>query len=273
MRKYNGDNYFVISDVEIMGIDSAVRRSKYPFALDVNDVNSEITKTVNKLASAPKGSGHDTFLKGIRINFDLTFTKQAWGEAERYKFLDFISSQSSMHCILRFDLEAQCIEWVDEIIMERMKFLVNEYNEDPCEYNFRKVIYNTVDGLILTAGMTTNYQQLKTIYSQRRTHRLPEWQEFCDRLEMLPHSEWITGKEPEGMAKLFHYLNDEGFVFECIWGEGKPSQIFISDYPGDLVLIEAEDQKAWVHYPDPEMEDQKMTADQVISLLACFKED
>jgi hypothetical protein len=34
--------------------------------------------------------------------------------------------------------------------------------------------------------MTTNYQQLKTIYQQRRNHRLPEWQVFCDWVETLP---------------------------------------------------------------------------------------
>ena len=34
--------------------------------------------------------------------------------------------------------------------------------------------------------MTTNYRQLKTIYAQRRTHRLPEWREFCAWVETLP---------------------------------------------------------------------------------------
>ena len=41
-------------------------------------------------------------------------------------------------------------------------------------------------GFKLTAGMTTNYRQLKTIYAQRRTHRLPEWREFCAWVETLP---------------------------------------------------------------------------------------
>lgn len=35
--------------------------------------------------------------------------------------------------------------------------------------------------------------QLRQIYHQRRNHELPDWQEFCDWIETLPHSEWITG--------------------------------------------------------------------------------
>ena len=33
--------------------------------------------------------------------------------------------------------------------------------------------------------MTTNFRQLKTIYYQRKNHRLPEWREFCKQLEEI----------------------------------------------------------------------------------------
>ena len=55
--------------------------------------------------------------------------------------------------------------------------------------------FKVPSGMELTARMTTNYRQLKTIYRQRKDHRLPEWREFCRWLETLPHSEWITRKE------------------------------------------------------------------------------
>lgn len=41
-------------------------------------------------------------------------------------------------------------------------------------------------GSTKAAGMTTNYQQLKTIYQQRRHHALPDWQMFCDWCLTLP---------------------------------------------------------------------------------------
>jgi hypothetical protein len=45
--------------------------------------------------------------------------------------------------------------------------------------------------------MTTNYQQLKTIYQQRRNHRLPEWQTFCDWCETLPSFLYLTQQEKD----------------------------------------------------------------------------
>ena len=60
---------------------------------------------------------------------------------------------------------------------------------------YLEILYSNPVGFKLTAGMTTNYRQLKTIYSQRRNHRLPEWQAFCDWIETLPHSEFIIGKK------------------------------------------------------------------------------
>ena len=51
--------------------------------------------------------------------------------------------------------------------------------------------------MLLTQGIVTNYLQLKTIYNQRKNHRLPEWRLFCDWIKTLPYSEWITGNEDE----------------------------------------------------------------------------
>jgi hypothetical protein len=34
--------------------------------------------------------------------------------------------------------------------------------------------------------MTTNYQQLKTMYFQRKNHKLEEWHVFCDWALGLP---------------------------------------------------------------------------------------
>ena len=41
-------------------------------------------------------------------------------------------------------------------------------------------------GFCLGATMTTNYQQLKTMYHQRKYHKLKEWGVFCKWCESLP---------------------------------------------------------------------------------------
>ena len=187
----------VVSNVEMIGLDKSIAASKYPFALDVSKCNSEITKTVTRLATAPKGSGEDTFLHGIVVQFDLTFPIKVWVQAERYHFLEFVSSQSTMHCGTKFKIREQCTEYVCHDIFPIIERLVDEYNESPSWERELTLLDSLPVGFLLTARMTTNYQQFKTIYSQRKMHKHPYWRAFCAWLETLPHSEFITGKLDE----------------------------------------------------------------------------
>ena len=185
----------IVDNVNVYGIENAVRGSKLPMAIDASSLNGEMTERTVKLATCEKGSGHDQFLTGIIVQFDLTFTVKAWTEAERYHFLDFISSQSTMHRIAKFDLENQYSEYTDPRMIAIMNELKDRYNETQDPEDYLRLLYSNPCGFKLTAAMTTNYRQLKTIYSQRRNHRLPEWKEFCRWIESLPHSYFITGGE------------------------------------------------------------------------------
>lgn len=210
----------VVSNVQVYGLEESIKRAKYPMSTDVNQLNSEVTSRIKSLGNAEKGSGHDQFLTGIIVQFDLTFTVKAWTEAERYSFLDFVSSQSTMHRIAKFNLDEAYVEYVDQRIVEIMKEKVAEYNRIDFEWKtgftpqsveiqqahieemkqrYLEILYSNPCGFRLTAGMTTNYRQLKTIYSQRKTHRLPEWREFCDWIETLPmFKELCLGGESNG---------------------------------------------------------------------------
>jgi hypothetical protein len=210
----------VVSNWNVYGFDESVKASKYPMSVDISKLNDDITPRVIGLAQSKKGEGHDNFLNGIVVQFDLTFTVKAWTEAERYHFLDFVSSQSTMHKITKFDLDKAYIRYVHPTMITQMKRLVEWYNqcvehkgdwswfednwidiEDDEDYKhymnelYLEILYSNPCGMKLTARMTTNYRQLKTIYAQRKTHRLPEWLEFCAWIKTLPHSELITGEE------------------------------------------------------------------------------
>lgn len=176
----------VISNLHIYGFDNAVRGSKFPMITDIDKATSEITKTTYILAQSEKGSGHDQMLTGIIAQFDLTFTVKAWTEAERYHFFDFISSQSTMHRISKFDLSQQYSEYVDRRIIDIMNELKDRYNETQDKEDYLRLLYSNPCGFKLTAAMTTNFRQLKTIYYQRKNHRLPEWITFCKQLEAIP---------------------------------------------------------------------------------------
>ena len=196
----------IINNVKVYGLEDSVRGAKYPMAVDTSKCTDEVTDRVKQLGSVPTGTGHDNFLNGIVVQFDLTFTVKAWTEAERYHFFDFVSSQSTMHRITKFDLDKSYIEYVDPRIVEIMKEKVNAYNllandkhnylcvtdeeakefEELLKQKYLEILYSNPCGFRLTARMTTNYRQLKTMYQQRKNHRLPEWKWFCKWVESLP---------------------------------------------------------------------------------------
>lgn len=189
-----------IDNVKVNDILESFKASKYPMATDTNSVNGDITNTIKNLANTGKGEGHDQFLTGITVSFDLTCSNKMWVEAERYRFLYFVSSQSTMHRIAMFDIKNQCNEYVDEQIINRLNEIKEIYNNNPTSENYLKLLYNVPSGFELTARLTTNYRELKTIYSQRKNHRLPEWRNFCSWVETLPYAkELILGnKENKG---------------------------------------------------------------------------
>lgn len=191
----------IISNEKVYGLESSIRRAKYPMSTDTSTLNADLTDGIKKLAQSGRGEGHDQWLTGVVVQFDLTLTVKCWTESERYHFLDFVSSQSTMHRITKFNLDKAYIEYVDPRIVEIMKGKVALYNEmcaaevrdeEAIKEQYLKVLYSNPCGFKLTAGMTTNYRQLKTIYNQRKTHQLPEWRAFCEWVHTLPMSELIT---------------------------------------------------------------------------------
>lgn len=180
----------IVNNVKVYGLEESIKRAKYPMSTDTGSLNSELTTGIKSLANSKKGEGHDQWLTGVIVQFDLSFTVKTWTEAERYHFLDFVSSQSSMHRITKFNLDTAYSEYTDKRIIEIMKEKVKEYNSaedsEMAKEKYLEILYSNPCGFILTAGMTTNYRQLKTIHSQRKNHRLKEWVEFCKWIETLP---------------------------------------------------------------------------------------
>ena len=195
----------VISNLNVFGLADSMWASGYPMSTEIGDLDEpsqSLTyyclyrddkdsqdKTIQnaaaraeRLGKSPLGSGHDNYLNGCVAQFDLTFTVKAWTEAERYHFFDFVSSQSTMHRLQKMDVSESCIEYVDGRVTDVVEELVRKYNENPTLENRLKMLYSCPTGLKLTARMTTNYRQLKTIYHQRKNHTLPEWRKFCQQL-------------------------------------------------------------------------------------------
>lgn len=202
----------VVSNVKIYDLEESIIASGYPMRTkaEMRPIEDKDIQRGVRLVNATKtgNTAHHQFLTGIRVNFDLCFTNKAWVEAERYRFLEFISSQSTMHRITKFDLDQQYIEYVDKRIIDIMREKVNDYNnltsriealgpedenlrnqlQEEAKRRYLEILYSNPAGFRLTARMTTNYRCLRNIYKQRHDHRLPEWRAFCDWIETLPYA-------------------------------------------------------------------------------------
>lgn len=178
-----------VNNLKVYDLEESIKASKYPMSVNPDLLNTDVTKTVKSLGSSEKGEGHDQFLTGIRVAFDLTFSNKAWVEAERYRFLEFVSSQSTMHRITTLDIRQCCNKYVWSSTIKNLEEAVAKYNaienkgSEEAKESYLEILYNIPSGFELTARLTTNYRALKTIYCQRKNHRLPEWREFCEYMK------------------------------------------------------------------------------------------
>ena len=181
---------FHIESTEVYGLNKAVIASgnamRTVMANNLLDPTDKDLKRAALLGTTGTGEGHDNFLNGIIVQFDLYAPLYMWKQIQRYHFLDFISSQSTMHRLLKFDVATQCVSDTDPVIVRRYQDLVADYNAEPDAAKWRTLVASLPSGFVLGATMTTNYRQLKTIYLQRRNHKLKEWHDFCAWCETLP---------------------------------------------------------------------------------------
>lgn len=194
-----------LENIKVYDLEESLIASGYPMrtALTSREPDEKDIKRGLALTKASNGNGaHAQWLTGVRVAFDLTCTNKMWVEAERYRFFEFVSSQSTMHRITKFNLDEVYNEYVDPRVIEVMKEKVAEYNamgdgamldvklqmelNELKKKKYLEILYTNPAGFELTARMTTNYRCLLNIYVQRHDHRLPEWREFCTELLKLP---------------------------------------------------------------------------------------
>lgn len=215
-------SFMPMSNIKVYDLDESIIASGYPMrtTAEMREVLDSDKKRIMNLTTASNGNGaHGQWLTGVRVNFDLTFSNKAWVEAERYRFLEFVSSQSTMHRITKFKLDEQYMPYVDERIINIMQEKIELYNKSLEEKSqgknisksflenlYLQILYSNPSGFMLTARMTTNYRCLLNIFVQRYNHRLPEWRAFCAQLLTLPYfKELVEAYFYGGM----HYLDED----------------------------------------------------------------
>lgn len=210
-----------IKNIEVFGLERAIKASGNP--MKVGEINTLEKLTLSdeargcKLGSVPGGTGHDNFLKGIIVQFDVKYPQYWTPEAQRYHWLEIVSSESKMHRLTTAGSKenfanmfnkyvspyvigyvATQIEYYNSLVNMKPKEDGNYYSEEmtlftPEEHSrqiyeaFMGCISNLPMGYEMWETLSTNYLQLKNIYNQRKNHKLKEdWGAFIEMCENLP---------------------------------------------------------------------------------------
>lgn len=212
----------LIFDPQVYGLEESMDASGFPMrdaaTPPTHGANSNDERRARTLAQTPIGSGHDNFLCGIVVQATITAPRYFFAEFQRYHHVEIVSSTSTMHKLRAIVEEASRmldrgdLELYDKyisshfsnftrpsVICEFFRFAMQRLKDGAEDMDELKS--NLPEGWLQKARVSTNYRQLKTIYNQRRKHRLREWQFFCDWIETLPHSELIVGEAEQSQAK------------------------------------------------------------------------
>ena len=158
------------------------------------------------------GASDRKFLRQIFISVDITAPLYWWKEMDTYKIGTTANSTSTMHKLASTPITKDCFEMDDfnedmmmyqnepynpdtymsefwDMFINDLEYLRKKYNETKDKRYWKELIRLLPESWLQTRTWTANYEILRNIYSQRKTHRLTEWYSFCDWVKTLPYAE------------------------------------------------------------------------------------
>ena len=165
----------------------------------VGENDRELMKKLNKA-----GSAHSKYKRMMWVYCDIVAPMYWWKEWDTYLHT-VRNSCSTMHKIQEkeFTLEdfscEHLINGTSKIILKGVIDLINHYMNQFLDTNNKEYWWQMIQLLPSSYNQRStvmmNYETLTAMYRWRRTHKLDEWQTFCDWIETLPYAELITGGE------------------------------------------------------------------------------
>lgn len=160
------------------------------------------------------GSEHRKYMRFIIVTCDITAPMYWWSQLDTYKVGTVRNSCSKMHKLLHKPFEASdfSFDGIAENYKGTAAAIVDTLNEmrrdclrekDPEK---KRALWDSVlkllpDSYNQRATWLANYEVLCNIHHQRRSHKLPEWHDFCRWISGLPDADWLIvepGEEEEG---------------------------------------------------------------------------
>lgn len=193
-----------IDNIKIYNIAQAIYSARNPMnSWDKSDSDIEKDKIgPNDLVLAQKliaaGPEHAKFMRQIFISMDITAPIYFAKEFDTYKVSTVRNSCSTMHKIhsKEFTLDDFSYEHLDGYSIDLLEKIIDRLNDNRKHYNETKdkdywwqLIQLLPSSYNQKFTWTANYQILRNIYQQRRSHKLDEWKDFCHMTEELPYSQ------------------------------------------------------------------------------------
>lgn len=154
------------------------------------------------------GSEHRKFLRQIFVTVDITAPLYWWKEFDTYKVGTVANSTSTMHKLASTPITLDCFEVDDyeniEIdggevnsIITYCESLRKQYLETSDKKYWKELIRWLPESWLQTRTVSMNYENLLSICSQRRHHKLNEWSgadnpalpNFIDFARSLPYAQ------------------------------------------------------------------------------------
>ena len=148
------------------------------------------------------GTEHSKFLRMLPVIMDITAPLYWWKEFDTYKVGTVANSCSTMHKIAdkEFTLDDFSVENLYEDVIDRpfkdiidcLNFFRGLYIQNNDKDDWWQMIQLLPSSYNQKRTVFLNYAVLANMYHQRKGHKLDEWHDFCDMIEKLPYSEFIT---------------------------------------------------------------------------------
>ena len=166
-------------------------------------------KVMAKLANG--GPDHGKYLRELPVHITMSAPLYWWKQFDTYKIGTVSNSCSTMHKIQHKEFEfsdfsaenmtdtakLSLAEVVSQLELDRRCYLTAKAddNQQRARQHWDNMIQLLPTSYNQKRGIFLNYAVLRTIYHQRKHHKLGEWHTFCDWIRSLPYSELITGEE------------------------------------------------------------------------------
>ena len=200
-----------IENIDVYGFEAAIRGARNPMnswhLMDSCTNNGEFEigekdyDLLRRLTIA--GPEHRKWNRMITVTMDITAPLYWWKEYDTYKVATVANSCSTMHKIQakEFTLDDFSCEHLEEYPKWLLSEVILELNKNRKDFNETKdkdywwqMIQMLPTSYNQKRTVHLNYETLGAMYRQRKHHKLDEWVEFCNMIEGLPYSEFITMK-------------------------------------------------------------------------------